>query len=206
MIHPYWDMALLAMDGLPAGKPLKLALADARDLEGRRHIRHRLSGLRPAQSGLDVQNDVFERALRRQTPAAGPVAGRLRHVELRQDGARRRPTTARPWAATRARPCSTWRRARCSRLISAGASMSATMRCPPLALSRDGRVIAAGVAFAGKPPGGQTRNGRAGGCAPTRVEAADGGGGFIQGQCAWSGGDCGFNCNALDPGRRRDRR
>lgn len=35
MIHPYWDMALLAVDGLPAGrKPLKLAVADARDLQG----------------------------------------------------------------------------------------------------------------------------------------------------------------------------
>jgi endonuclease G, mitochondrial len=36
MIHPYWDMALLRVDGLgTAHLPLKLSLTDARDLSGR---------------------------------------------------------------------------------------------------------------------------------------------------------------------------
>lgn len=36
MIHPYWDMAILAVDDLPVTRtPLKLSLMDARDLVGR---------------------------------------------------------------------------------------------------------------------------------------------------------------------------
>ena len=36
MIHPYWDMALLSVEGLPAdATPLPLSLLDARDLKGR---------------------------------------------------------------------------------------------------------------------------------------------------------------------------
>lgn len=34
MIHPYWDMALLAVDGLQEREGLKLSLRDARDLAG----------------------------------------------------------------------------------------------------------------------------------------------------------------------------
>lgn len=35
MIHPYWDMAILAVDNLPANRrPLRLSLTDARDLTG----------------------------------------------------------------------------------------------------------------------------------------------------------------------------
>lgn len=36
MIHPYWDVAILEVEGLPPGlKPLPLAVADARDLAGK---------------------------------------------------------------------------------------------------------------------------------------------------------------------------
>jgi endonuclease G, mitochondrial len=34
MIHPYWDMAILAVDGLGSRKALKLSLEDARDIQG----------------------------------------------------------------------------------------------------------------------------------------------------------------------------
>lgn len=33
MVHPYWDMAILAVDGLSGRRSLKLSLKDARDLE-----------------------------------------------------------------------------------------------------------------------------------------------------------------------------
>ncbi|NWO81692.1 serine protease, partial [Escherichia coli] len=37
MIHPYWDMALLEVEGLAASHvPLKLSLQDVGDLDGRR--------------------------------------------------------------------------------------------------------------------------------------------------------------------------
>jgi endonuclease G, mitochondrial len=34
LVHPYWDVALLAVDGLPRVQPLCLSVEDARDLDG----------------------------------------------------------------------------------------------------------------------------------------------------------------------------
>ena len=59
MIHPYWDMALLEVDGLPDGiAPMRLATADARDMLGQEVavIGYPAFDIRNPD---DVQNDVF---------------------------------------------------------------------------------------------------------------------------------------------------
>jgi endonuclease G len=59
MIHPYWDMALLAVEGLPAtAKPLKLSLMDARDLVARRIFVVGYPAFDP-RNPAQVQNDLF---------------------------------------------------------------------------------------------------------------------------------------------------
>lgn len=58
MIHPYWDMALIAVEGLPADIKLTLSIDDARELEGEEIF---VVGY-PAFDGrnpTDVQNGIF---------------------------------------------------------------------------------------------------------------------------------------------------
>jgi len=58
MIHPFWDMALLRVDGLPATGALPLSVSAPEDLLGRDII---VVGYpaRDSRSGLDVQDRIF---------------------------------------------------------------------------------------------------------------------------------------------------
>lgn len=59
MIHPYWDMAILRVEGLAAGHvPLELSLQDARDLTGREIFVVGYPAFDP-RNPADVQNDLF---------------------------------------------------------------------------------------------------------------------------------------------------
>jgi len=59
MIHPYWDMALLQVEGLPGGQAeLTLSDKDARQLPGREICVVGYPGFDP-RNPADVQNDVF---------------------------------------------------------------------------------------------------------------------------------------------------
>ncbi|CAA2105425.1 hypothetical protein MBUL_03186 [Methylobacterium bullatum] len=61
MIHPFWDMAILRVEGLPAAhEPLKLSLQDARDLTGREIFVVGYPAFDP-RNPADVQNDLFNR-------------------------------------------------------------------------------------------------------------------------------------------------
>lgn len=58
MVHPYWDMALLAVDGLEAVAPLRLSTAEHGDLLEREVV---VIGYPAAdtRNNLDVQNQIF---------------------------------------------------------------------------------------------------------------------------------------------------
>ncbi len=54
MIHPYWDMAILEVENLPAGrKPLKMSLADISDMDG-----HEIAVI--GYPAFDPRNDAAE--------------------------------------------------------------------------------------------------------------------------------------------------
>jgi endonuclease G len=59
MVHPYWDMAILEVEGLPAGiTPLPLAVTDARDLLGEEVAVIGYPAF-DSRNPADVQSDIF---------------------------------------------------------------------------------------------------------------------------------------------------
>jgi endonuclease G len=58
MVHPYWDMALLVVDGLAAVPPLTLAIAAPADLDGREVAVIGYPALDP-RNNVDLQNRIF---------------------------------------------------------------------------------------------------------------------------------------------------
>src|SRR5712692_9382476 len=153
MIHPYWDMAILAVDGLPAAqKPLKLSLGDARDLTGRDIFVIGYPAFDP-RNPTDVQQDLF-----------GGKFGvkRLQPGQL-HDGMKTASFGKMVPAATH--DCSTLGGNSGSAVFDldtgdvlalhfGGRYQKQNYCVPSFELARDGRVIAAGVTFAGTPPGG----------------------------------------------------
>lgn len=74
MVHPYWDMALLAVEGLPDRKPLVLS---QRDLSGDGMIEVAAIGY-PAFDGRndrDVQNDLFRKVFGVKRLQPGTLGG-----------------------------------------------------------------------------------------------------------------------------------
>ncbi|MDQ2632984.1 MAG: DNA/RNA non-specific endonuclease [Pseudomonadota bacterium] len=154
MIHPYWDMALLAVDGLPAGKPLALGLADARDLAGRDIFIVGYPAFDP-RNPTSVQNDIFEGRYGVKKLQPGQLQG---GVDTSSFG--------KPVAAA-THDVSTLGGNSGSAMFDldsgevlglhfGGRFHERNYAVPAAALSRDDRVIAAGVNFAGNPPGGGT--------------------------------------------------
>jgi endonuclease G len=83
MIHPYWDMALLKVDGLPdSAKPLKLAVTAPEDLVGKDVV---VVGYpaRDYRNDLEVQDRVFQRkyGVKRMQPGKAQKRERIRSFE-----------------------------------------------------------------------------------------------------------------------------
>lgn len=154
MIHPYWDMALLSVDGLPAGqKPLKLALTDARDLVGTEICVVGYPAFDP-RNPHGEQNDLF-----------GGRYGvkRLQPGELQ--GATDTASFGKLVSAA-SHDCSTLGGNSGSAVVDlktgevlalhfGGRYHERNYAVPSVALAHDGRVVDAGVQFVGTPPGGQ---------------------------------------------------
>ena len=172
MIHPYWDMALLAVDGLPPGKPLTLGLADARDLAGRDIFIIGYPAFDP-RNPASVQNDVFEGRYGVKKLQPGQLQGGFDTSSF----GKMVPAASHDVSTLGGNSGSAMFDLATGEVLGlhfGGRFHERNYAVPAAALSRDDRVIAAGVAFAGKPPGGQTEwSGwwlRA-----DAVEAADGG-------------------------------
>lgn len=154
MIHPYWDMALLAVEGLPAGKPLTLGLADARELAGRDIFVIGYPAFDP-RNPASVQNDVFEGRYGVKKLQPGQLQG---GVETSSFG-KLVPAATHDVSTLGGNSGSAMFDLATGEVLGlhfGGRFHERNYAVPAAALSRDDRVIAAGVTFAGNAPGGQT--------------------------------------------------
>lgn len=153
MIHPYWDMALLAVDGLAAPHaPLPLSLADARDLTGRDIFVIGYPAFDP-RNAVAVQQDVF---------SGRYGIKRLQPGELQ--GGASTPSFGKTVAAA-THDCSTLGGNSGSAVVDletgqvialhfGGVYQERNYGVPTCELARDQRVVDAGVRFAATPSGG----------------------------------------------------
>lgn len=153
MIHPFWDMAILAVDGLTSTRrPLRLALSDARELTGREIFVVGYPAFDP-RNPEGEQHDLF---------AGRYGVKRLQPGEL-QGGLNAASFGKLVPAATH--DCSTLGGNSGSAVVDlasgevlalhfGGRYHEQNYAVPSAMLARDGRVVDAGVSFAGNPPGG----------------------------------------------------
>jgi endonuclease G, mitochondrial len=154
MIHPYWDVAILSVEGLPATRqPLKLSLKDARDMVGHDIF---VVGY-PAFDGRnpsDVQQNLFDGHFGVKRLQPGQLQGGMKTSSF----AKMVP------AATH--DCSTLGGNSGSAVIDldtgevlalhfGGLYHEKNYCVPAFELSRDDRVIATGIKFAGAAGGGE---------------------------------------------------
>ncbi len=154
MIHPYWDMALLAVDGLPAGKSLTLGLDDARELAGRDIFIVGYPAFDP-RNPADVQDAVFDGRYGVKKLQPGQLQG---GVDTSSFG-KLVPAATHDVSTLGGNSGSAMFDLATGEVLGlhfGGRFHERNYAVPAAALSRDDRVIAAGVTFAGKPPGGQT--------------------------------------------------
>ena len=155
MIHPYWDMAILAVDGLPdAHKPLTLSLNDPRQMDGQDIFVIGYPASDP-RNPADVQDQLFN---------GNYGVKRLQPGEL-HGGMKTSSFGKMVNAATH--DCSTLGgnsgSAVCNMdtgevmaLHFGGLYQQQNFAVPASELAQDDRVIKAGVQFTGNPPGGGT--------------------------------------------------
>ena len=151
MIHPYWDMAILEVEGLAGHKPLELSLLDARDLAGHDIFVVGYPAFDP-RNPADVQQDLFHGnyGIKRLQPGqlhSGMQTGSFGKMVM---------------AATH--DCSTLGGNSGSAVVDlatgkvlalhfGGVYQEQNYCVPSFALSRDQRVVDAGVRFDGAAPG-----------------------------------------------------
>lgn len=150
MIHPYWDMALLKVSGLTQ-TPLTLSLQDARDLTGRQIfvVGYPAFDIRnPAR----VQNDLFDRHFGTKRLQPGELQGGVETASFAK------------LVQAAGHDCSTLGGNSGSAVFDlqtgevlglhfGGAYHQVNYAVPASALSRDSRVVQAGVKFSGPAPG-----------------------------------------------------
>lgn len=148
MVHPYWDMALLAVTGLPAGQPaLTLATAEPGDLLDREVAIIGYPALDP-RNDVELQNMIFRGVFNVKRLQPGRVGAR---AEIRSFGNTVMSLT---------HDCSTLGGNSGSAVVDsqtgsvlalhfAGRYLEANYAVPAHAFSLDWRVVDAGVAFDG---------------------------------------------------------
>lgn len=152
MIHPYWDMALLAVDGLPeCHQPLRLAVQDARDLVAREVFVVGYPAFDP-RNPADVQNDLFNGRFGIKRLQPGELQGGIRTASFGKT------------VMAASHDCSTLGGNSGSAVVDlasgevfglhfGGAYHEANFAVPAFALASDSRVVDAGVCFAGPAAG-----------------------------------------------------
>jgi endonuclease G len=149
MIHPYWDMALLAVDGIESHDPLPLSLLDARDLS-LRDIAVIGYPAFDSRNPEDVQNDLFrgEFGIKRLQP--GELKGGLKTASFGKlvDAATHDCSTLGGNSGSAVVDLET---GAVIALHFGGRYREQNFAVPAFELSRDQRVIDAGVSFAGSP-------------------------------------------------------
>ncbi|MGO6710505.1 DNA/RNA non-specific endonuclease [Rhizobium leguminosarum] len=152
MIHPFWDMALLKVDGLPAtAAPLTLALDDARDLKGTEVV---VVGY-PAFDGRnpgDVQDDLLHRRYQFKRLQPGQLQG---NFETNSFGKMVPAGThdCSTLGGNSGSPVINLENGQVVGLHFAGRYLERNYLVPSSALSRDSRFVDSGAKFSGTPPG-----------------------------------------------------
>ncbi|MPQ57487.1 serine protease [Duganella sp. FT27W] len=153
MIHPYWDMALLEVEGLPPKRQaLSLGTADARNLVGDEIcvVGYPASDIR---NPSDVQNALFSNKYGIKRLQPGELHGAIEVMSLGKT------------VLAAGHDCSTLGGNSGSAIIHLGTGEVLGLHfggqyhqmnygVPSAALASDSRVVDAGVRFAGSPPGG----------------------------------------------------
>ena len=136
MIHPYWDMALLRVDGLDDGHPvLVLSLEEASDTAAGRRVAVIGYPAFDPRNDAEVQNRVFHGVYNAKRLQPGLLRRRRPIQSFGKERWPRRRTTARRWGAIRVRRCSIRKPAPCRRCISAASISSETTRCRRMLIS-----------------------------------------------------------------------
>ncbi len=153
MIHPYWDMAILSVAGLPdAHKPLKLSLNDPRQMD-----RHEIFVIGyPAsdpRNPADVQDQVFggNYGIKRLQPGELHPGMKTASFGKLVDAATHDCSTLGGNSGSAVFNMAT---GDVMALHFGGLYQQQNFAVPASELARDDRVIRAGVEFSGNPPGG----------------------------------------------------
>jgi endonuclease G len=153
LIHPYWDMAILEVGGVPTGLGhLTLAVDDARDLPDASEVAVIGYPAFDPRNPATVQNDIMRERFQVKRLQPGAI-----------HGATQADSFGKPVAAL-GHDCSTLGGNSGSAIISletgqvvalhfGGRYLEANFAVPTGALARDSRVVEQGVAFGGPAPG-----------------------------------------------------
>jgi endonuclease G len=151
MIHPYWDMALLSVEGLEADHmPLKLACRDARDLAGTQIAVIGYPGYDP-RNPTEIQKNLFESHFGIKRLQPGELQGAVQAASFGK------------FVTAAGHDCSTLGGNSGSALLDlasgevlglhfGGVFHDVNYSVPSFALASDSRVIDAGVVIAGPRP------------------------------------------------------
>jgi endonuclease G len=149
MIHPYWDMALIRVAGLPAAhRPLKLSVRTPEDLVERDVVAVGYPG-RDTRNDLDVQDRIFRRTydVKRLQPGQARQRARVKSFENVVDAMTHDSSTLGGNSGSAIIDVET---GEVVGLHFAGVYLRANYAVPAYELARDARVVGAGVNFAGR--------------------------------------------------------
>ena len=146
MIHPYWDLAILAVEGLPVDrKPLKLSVANVFDLDGREIAVIGYPAFDPRNDATE-QDNLFDRTYGVKRLQPGQLHGRANTESFGK------------MVSAAAHDCSTLGGNSGSEVVDlatgevvalhfGGRYQEKNFAVPTFELARDGRVVDAGVEF-----------------------------------------------------------
>lgn len=153
MIHPYWDMAILSVDGLPdAHKPLKLSLGDPRQMDAQEVFVIGYPASDP-RNPADVQDQLFggNYGVKRLQPGELHPGMKTSSFGKMVDAATHDCSTLGGNSGSAVFNMDT---GEVLALHFGGLYQQQNFAVPASEMARDDRVINAGVQFAGDPPGG----------------------------------------------------
>ena len=153
MIHPYWDMAILSVDGLPdAHKPLKLSLDDPRQMDGNEIFVIGYPASDP-RNPADVQDQLFggNYGIKRLQPGELHSGMKTSSFGKMVDAATHDCSTLGGNSGSAVFNMAT---GEVLALHFGGLYQQQNFAVPASELARDDRVLKAGVEFNGNPPGG----------------------------------------------------
>lgn len=151
MIHPYWDMALLKVDGLPAGlAPLKLSITDPDQLKGKDVAVIGYPAFDP-RNNAGVQNQVFNGVYNVKRLMPGKLNGRDKITSFGKEvpSAKHDSSTLGGASGSAVVDIAS---GQIVALHFAGIYLKTNYGVPTADLARDAKVVDAGVNFAGSVP------------------------------------------------------